>query len=131
MSEKPTTPPPAAVPAARGRKKTNLIDLLPHLDANVLLEQLNTALSNVPEALLASDQAKPKAEVTLKLKFHRVKGAVSMVSLVHELSFVQPTNTAHKGETVRGETALHVGPGGQLMPYPEKQDPLFQAPPRQ
>jgi hypothetical protein len=122
MSEKPTTPPPAAVPAARGRKKTNLI---------VLLEQLNTALSNVPEALLASDQAKPKAEVTLKLKFHRVKGAVSMVSLVHELSFVQPTNTAHKGETVRGETALHVGPGGQLMPYPEKQDPLFQAPPRQ
>ena len=111
-----------AAPAAP--KATDFADLLGELHGGVLAEKINSALSQVALGVCYSDAKKPTGEVVLKLVLTPI-GDSNQVAMSHSLSFVCPTARGKRSETETTETPLHVGRGGRLTAYPEKQEDFF------
>lgn len=116
MTEPKTDAPRSAAPLP----KTDFVDLIGELNAGVLLQQLNAALSDVAlGTVLYGDKGK-SGEVTLKLKLSRI-GESSQVSMKHSLSFSKPTTRGKASEEATTETPLYVHRGGKLAVMPEDQ----------
>ncbi len=103
---------------------TDFLEILPELQAGVVLEKLNAALSAVALGVCYSDAKKPEGEIILKMKLVPI-GDSAQVAMSHTLSFTAPTPRGKKSETDTSETALHVGKRGRLSAYPERQEGFF------
>lgn len=99
-------------------KKTDLMELMPQLDAGVLVQRIERALSN---CAASSVDLNRKSKVSLELSLSRIgKGAQVMMDCT--VSYKCPTD---RGEVTEKETTsipLCVGRGGRLTLFSEDQD---------
>lgn len=103
-------------------KNTNVGDFLTELEAGQLDAKLAAALSMA--ALAAVDRNKP-AEISLKLVIKPGGNGQPIVNVAHELKYKVPTMRGKKSEEDVGATPMHVGSGGAMSFFPEKQGKLF------
>lgn len=103
--------------------KTDFIELLPELNAGVLLQQINAALSDVGLATAVHGDKGKEGEVTLKFKMKRI-GETTQVELKHTLGFSKPTARGKSTEEATTTTPVYVCHGGRLSVLPEEQPGL-------
>ncbi len=97
--------------------KTNFAEMIGELNAGVFSEQVNQAISDV--ALGVVTQGKP-GEVIIKLSLKQI-GEGQQVSIKHKLSYVKPTHRGKLTEESSSDTPMHVGHGGVVSLFPNKQ----------
>ncbi len=112
-------------PANRtGSPKTDISTLIGEINAGVLEQQINRALSDIAANVCTH---KKKGELNLRLKISRI-GESTQVMVTTELRSVVPMQRGRMIEETEGETPLHVGRGGALALFPHDQMDLL--PPR-
>lgn len=99
------------------KKGTNILDLLPELNAGVFEGQINRALSDI--ALNVVTHGK-KGELTIKLVLSQI-GESNQVAVTHALKAITPKARGRVIEETAQDTPLHVGQGGKLTLFPNKQ----------
>lgn len=98
-------------------QKTNVAEMLGELNAGVFEQQINSAISDVALGVVTQGKA---GEVTIKLAIKQI-GEGNQVSITHKLSYVKPTMRGKISEEASADTPMHVGPGGIVTLYPNKQ----------
>jgi hypothetical protein len=106
------------------QKITDISELLPELHGGVLIEKINRALSAVALGVVYTESKKRSGKVTIEFELQQI-GDSHQVAMTHKIAWTAPTNRGKKSETDVSDTPLHVGRGGRLTTYPEKQDDLF------
>jgi hypothetical protein len=103
-------------------KNTDVGEFLTELEAGQLEAKLSAALSIA--AVAAVDHNK-NAEINLKLVIKPGGNGQPIVTVAHELKYKVPTKRGKKSEEDVGATPMHVGSGGKMSFFPEKQGQLF------
>lgn len=98
-------------------EKTNFADMLGELNGGVFAEQLDRAISDVALGVVTQGKA---GEVTIKLSLKQI-GEGNQVSVTHKLAYVKPTMRGKISEEATADTPMHVGPGGVVSLFPNKQ----------
>jgi len=97
--------------------KTNFAEMIGELNAGVFEQQVNQAISDVALGVVTQGKA---GEVTIKLSLKQI-GEGNQVSVTHKLSYVKPTMRGRLSEEAATDTPMHVGAGGVVSLYPNKQ----------
>lgn len=100
---------------------TKTIDLLPELEAGIFLGKIDRALS---DGALATAVTGKESKIVVEIKMKRI-GESNQVAMTHTLRYAKPTERGKVVEDNTTQTPLHVGRGGKLTIYPEKQEELF------
>lgn len=103
---------------------TDFSQLLPELNGGLLIEKLNTILSDVALGVMYSDAKKPVGKVVLEMVLEPI-GESTQIRMQHSLSFVCPTKRGKRTEVETTETPLHVGQRGRITAFPERQEDFF------
>ena len=98
-------------------KRTNIAELLGHLNAGVFEEQINTALSDIAANVCTHGK---KGELVLRFNIKQI-GSSSQVAVTHALKSVVPKARGQITEETATDTPLHVGRGGELTLFPNTQ----------
>lgn len=96
---------------------TPVTQFLADINAGVLEQQMAHAISDVASAVAA---AGGKGKIVLTLEMGRIPNT-AMVNVAHKMEFTAPTLTGTRREDTKGATPMHVGTGGKLTLFPEKQ----------
>ena len=99
------------------QSKTNFVEMLCELNGGVFEQQLNRAISDV--ALGVVTQGKP-GKVIIELSLKQI-GEGNQVNVTHKLSYVKPTMRGKISEDAAADTPMHVGVGGSITLYPNRQ----------
>ena len=102
------------------KKGSDICEVLPDLNAGVFVGQLNRALSDIALNVMAHGK---KGELTIKLTLTQI-GESHQVAVTHALKSVTPKARGRVIEEMAQDTPLHVGVGGKLTLFPDKQSPL-------
>lgn len=100
---------------------TPVVQFLADLNGGALESQIAHAISDVALGVNAVD--KP-GKVILTLDFKRVPNT-SMVQVAAKMEFRVPTKGGTRREDTMSTTPLHVGTGGKVTAFPEKQTDFF------
>ena len=92
------------------------------LGAGTFEEKVRVALRDT--TLLAMENER-QGELVLRFKIKPV--GISQANISHEIEYKAPTKNGVRTEKSKTETVMHVGSGGWLSLFPEKQDQLFTA----
>lgn len=98
-------------------KGTNFAEMIGELNAGVFEQQVNQAISDVALGVVTQGKA---GEVTIKLSLKQI-GEGNQVSVTHKLSYVKPTMRGKLSEDAATDTPMHVGPGGVVSLFPNRQ----------
>jgi hypothetical protein len=96
--------------------KSDLVTLLPDLNAGVFEQQINRALSDVAANCVTHGKA---GSVTLTFKMKQI-GEGSQVNLTHSIKSVVPKPRGKVTEEATTDTPLHVQMGGRLTLFPSQ-----------
>jgi hypothetical protein len=102
-------------------KNTDTHEFLTDLDGGALERKLAVALSRLGAAVIDTGR---KGELVLKLSFDQI-GNAHMVNIKHRIQFTEPTKRGDVTEKESGVTPMHVGTGGSLSFFAEKQGQLL------
>lgn len=100
------------------KQTTNLLDILPDLQAGVFLSQIEQALSDAALNICVHGDKGKKAKVNVEFELSRI-GESNQVAVAHTVAFTYPTKRGKKSETATTETPMHVGPRGRMTLLPE------------
>lgn len=100
---------------------TDTAEFISDLDAGALERKLALALNKIG---LAVTEHTRKGKLTLEFTFERI-GNSSMVNVKHGIKMTAPTARGSIIEQDNGTTPMHVGGGGKLSFFPDKQQALF------
>lgn len=100
------------------KQTTNLLEILPDLQAGVFLSQIEQALTDAALNICVHGEKGKKAKVTVEFDLSRI-GESNQVAVAHTVSFTYPTKRGKKSETATTETPMHVGQRGRLTLLPE------------
>lgn len=103
-------------------KSTDVSQFLSELEGGTLEQKLGAVLSLVAAAVVDHNKA---GEVTLKLKIKPVGNGNHVVTAAHQLKYTRPTMRGGQSEEESGATSMHVGTGGSMSFFPEKQGEMF------
>lgn len=98
-------------------KKTDFAEMLGELNGGVFAQQVNQAISDVALGVVTQGKA---GEITIKLSLKQI-GEGQQVNVTHKLSYVKPTMRGKICEEAAADTPMHVGVGGVISLYPNKQ----------
>lgn len=99
------------------RKGSNILDILPDLNAGVFLEKVNAALTDA--AARCIDLGK-KAQVTITIDLNQI-GESNQVAITHTLQSSIPKARGKIVETDATDTPMHVSPSGEIALYPSQE----------
>lgn len=102
-------------------RATNLSDFFSDLDAGVVQQMLEVALSDVALAVVNTGK---QGEISMSFKVAQIK-TFDQVDIKHKITVVKPTLRGRQVEEDSNETAMYVHRGGVLKFYPADQGQLF------
>lgn len=105
-------------------KNTDVQQFISELEGGTLEQKLGAVLSMAAAAVVDHNKT---GEINLKLKISPVGNGNHVVTVGHVLKFSLPTSRGKQGEEQVGATSMHVGKGGSMTFFPEKQDDLFKS----
>jgi len=100
------------------KQTTNLLEILPDLQAGVFVSQIEHALSDAALNICVYGEKGKKAKVSIEFELSRI-GESNQVAVAHTVGYSYPTKRGKKSETATTETPMHVGPRGRLTLLPE------------
>lgn len=101
--------------------QTDIHAFIEDLDGGVFEEKLSRVLSEVAAGVIDHHA---KGSVQLTFDMTRI-GSSYQVAVKHKLSYTKPTSKGKASEEATTETPMHVGEGGRLSLFPEKQGQMF------
>lgn len=103
------------------KQGTDINNVLAELDAGQFGQKINRALSDVALGVVTTGKV---GKVTITFDLKQIASSLQ-VNVSHSLKFVRPTGNGKVTEENATATPMHVGVGGKLTLFPEKQEKLF------
>lgn len=106
---------------ANATRATDLNEFFNDLDAGIVQQMLEQALSDVALAVVSTGK---KGHISLSFNVSQIK-TFDQVAIKHEITVKKPTSRGSQTEQDLNETAMYVHRGGILKFYPADQGQLF------
>lgn len=103
-------------------KQTDVSQFLTDIEGGTLERQLGTVLSEAAAKAVDSNKA---ATIRLDLQIKPLGNGNHVVTVKHKLKAVIPNMRGKTTDETEGATSMHVGTGGSMSFFPEKQTELF------